>query len=403
MDIDQIIATLRHSKMGAILLALQIALTLAIVCNSLSIIQQRLARSQRITGIDEANIFVLDNQWVGENSDLRARIHADLAALRAIPGVVDAVAVQSYPLRGGESGWVFLRPEQKQPSTWTGYYMVDSHGLNTFGARLVEGRWFSADEIGSMEVGKPDAPQIAVVTRNLANTLFPDGDALGKQFYYVKFPMRIVGIVDSLQASVEPLSWGEKFVENSILAPMQLINNKLAFVVRTQGGQLETVMRAAPAALFAISRARVVDNVHPFAEVRAQAYHEARASSMIFGIVSALLLTVTALGIIGLTSYWVSQRRRQIGVRRALGASRGDILRYFHTENLLIAGTGAVLGMGTGLAINLWLADIMQLAPVSIGFLALGAVIVFVLSQAAVVWPALRAASVPPASAARGG
>jgi len=118
-------------------------------------------------------------------------------------------------------------------------------------------------------------------------------------------------------------------------------------------------------------------------------------------VVCALLLAVTACGIVGLTMYWVAQRRPQIGVRRALGARRIDVLAYFHTENLLIAGAGAVLGIGLGLAVNVWLATNLALTRVSPAYVCAGALVVLALCQVAVLWPALRAASIPPAVATR--
>ncbi len=111
---------------------------------------------------------------------------------------------------------------------------------------------------------------------------------------------------------------------------------------------------------------------------------------------------MTAFGIIGLTSYWVSQRRRQIGVRRALGATAGNILRYFHTENLLIVGAGSLLGILLGLAANLWMIRGIEQARLPPLYLIVGTLGVVALGQLAVLWPALRATAVPPAIAARG-
>lgn len=123
--------------------------------------------------------------------------------------------------------------------------------------------------------------------------------------------------------------------------------------------------------------------------------------SILLGVLCALLLTVTACGIAGLVLYWVAQRRRQIGMRRALGARRLDILRYFQMENFLIAGTGAALGIAIGLAGNTWVAATLILTRMSAGHICAGAAIVLALSQAAVLWPALRAAAIPPAAAIR--
>src|ERR1700733_3109503 len=98
MECMVILRALRRNKVGAVLMSLQIALTLAIVCNSLSIIQQHLRHMDRPTGIDEANIWTLRNRWLGEPADLKARVLADLAALRSVPGVVDAEAANTFPL-----------------------------------------------------------------------------------------------------------------------------------------------------------------------------------------------------------------------------------------------------------------------------------------------------------------
>jgi putative ABC transport system permease protein len=111
---------------------------------------------------------------------------------------------------------------------------------------------------------------------------------------------------------------------------------------------------------------------------------------------------VTALGIVGLASFWVGQRRRQIGVRRALGARRVDVLRYFQTENFLLATMGIVLGMALAYGVNLFLMREYELPRLPLLYLPVGAVLLWLLGQVAVLAPALRAASVPPVVATRG-
>jgi putative ABC transport system permease protein len=113
------------------------------------------------------------------------------------------------------------------------------------------------------------------------------------------------------------------------------------------------------------------------------------------------LLIVTALGIVGLASFWVQQRTKQIGIRRALGATRGQILRYFQTENFLLASTGIVLGMLLAYAINQWLMGKYELPRLPLYYLPFGAVTLWLLGQIAVFAPARRAAAVPPAVATR--
>jgi putative ABC transport system permease protein len=123
-------------------------------------------------------------------------------------------------------------------------------------------------------------------------------------------------------------------------------------------------------------------------------------AGMLVGVIAALLL-VTALGIVGLASFWVQQRRRQIGIRRAIGATRGDILRYFQTENFLIVTIGIVLGMLLAYVLNLLLMTHYELPRLPLYYLPVGALVLWGLGQLAVLGPALRAAAVPPVVATR--
>jgi len=147
MDLIPILKALRRNKVGAILIGLQMAITLAVACNCLSVIQQYVESSTRPTGIDEANIFSFTNQWVGNSADVAARIQGDLSAIRQVPGVVDVQSTNSFPLRGGGWGWGLAVKPGQSPVSSTTLYFVDEHGLNTYGLKLVAGRWLGADEV----------------------------------------------------------------------------------------------------------------------------------------------------------------------------------------------------------------------------------------------------------------
>ncbi|MGB6451533.1 MAG: FtsX-like permease family protein [Steroidobacteraceae bacterium] len=407
MEILPILRTLRRNRVGALLIALQIALTLAITSNGLSIIQQRLRWMQRQTGIDEANIFTLQNAWEGDRRDLKSRIEGDLEALRALPGVIDAEATNSVPLGGDELHWPLgTMPDQQNLTAWSAVYYVDDHGLAAFGLNLVAGRWFTAAEVGEVRNHETKIPPAIVVTENIAKALFPTGDALGKVIYFLpRGSSRIVGVVERMQRPADALGgspWGNPWAQYSIFAPFQYLNNGLIYVVHTKPGQQGAMLRAAPAKLRELTRRRVIQEVQPYSQIRRQAYRHHRSIVIMLSVLSALLLTITAFGVVGLTMYWVGQRRRYIGMRRALGARRLDILRYFHTENLLIAGTGCIFGVAGGLCGDIWLVSSLELARMSAAYICTGALIVLGLCQAAVVWPALRASFVPPAIAARG-
>jgi putative ABC transport system permease protein len=405
MDILPILRALKRNKTGAILVTLQIALTLAVIANGMSIIQGHLAVMRSVTGMDEANIFTFQNHWVGDPENLHASIAADMAALRSMPGVVDAEATDSFPLLGGGWGWgIRLKPEQTNGgAASTTLYFQDSHGLDAMGLKLVAGRRFSASEIGEWGPNDLKGSPSAILSQALAKKLFPKGNAVGQSVYlFDTAPVQVVGVVDRAQTPWPAQSFGAEFAEFSTFVPFQYTSNGLSYIVRTRPGQLAAVMHATPDKLNQITRQRVIDQLFAFPETRKRAYQIQQSESWLLGTVCGLLLAITAYGTIGKTTYWVSQRRRQIGMRRALGARRVDILRYFQIENLLIAGTGALLGVAGGLGANLWMATHMGTTRISFVYIGIGAVIVLVLTQLSVLWPAYRAASVPPSLATRG-
>ncbi len=122
---------------------------------------------------------------------------------------------------------------------------------------------------------------------------------------------------------------------------------------------------------------------------------------MILGGVIVALLLITALGIVGMASFWVAQRTKQIGTRRALGATRGDILRYFMTENFVITTLGLAAGALLTYAFNYWLITHYQAQRLPLAYLGGGVLALWLLGQIAVFGPATRASRVPPAVATR--
>lgn len=404
MELRPILSAMRRNKVGAIIIAVQMAITLAILCNGMFIIEQRITLSERPTGADESNVFVIDNQWVGNPPDLAAREQADLAALRGLPGVVDAFASNSYLLsNGGSSEGIKLTPDQKESTAQTAVYFGDEHALQSLGLNLIAGRNFNADEVVD-KLGYNDLkpPPSIIITKALAEKLFPGKSALGQSIIMrpEDHTIRVIGIVDRLQVPwVE--TWSANFNDYSIIQPFRFISPYVHYIVRTQPGQLPTLLKAAEKKLFELNRGRVIERTLSLAEARVKAYQDDRGLAVILGVVCAALIVVTAFGIVGLTSYWVAQRRRQIGIRRALGATRQAIVQYFQTENFMIAIAGAAVGVALAVSLNLWMVSAFEMQRLHVSYPIIGAVVVLLLGQAAVLWPALKAASIPPALATR--
>jgi putative ABC transport system permease protein len=406
MEFRPILSAMRRNKFGAILIAVQMAVTLAFLANSLSLIEQRLSYTDRPTGVDDADLFVILSEPVERSKDAAAREQADLAKLRSLDGVVDAYVTNDYPLAGG--GWSLsarLTPDQNVPTALSAYYFGDEHALGTLGLKLIAGRNFTADEIATRtptEVGSIDG---IIVTKALADKVFPNGDALGKSLYVESDTrsVRIIGIVERLQTPFYGVTGvASTYAENSTIAPYRPVDNYPTYMIRARPGQRNAVMKAAENGLLQLDGERIL-RTKSMTEVRAEAYRGDHGLIVLLVAVCTALLLITAFGIVGLTSYWVSQRRRQIGIRRALGATRRAILHYFQTENLLIAAAGAAAGAALAIGLNLWMVRSFEVVRMDSSRAFIGALIMLGLGQLAVLYPALRAASIPPALATRGG
>lgn len=408
MHIQPILVALRRHKAGTLLIALQIALTLAIVCNALFIIHQRIAHLSVPSGIDEPNLFVIENLWGQQytTEQAAAQIQQDLATLRQVPGVLNATPTNSMPLSGMDwDNFITLKPDQREATSDASFYAGDENFLPTLGLKLIAGRNFRADEVVNKGLRQSSLPPVAIISKAMADKLYPKGDALGKAFYAMSpTPLTIIGIVDPL-ARQDVSSWSAPYAGESMLLPIRLAEPYgLRYVVRTRPGQLQAAMSAAPKALYAENRMRIIppkDGVRSYAQIRHNAFDTDRGMALLMGIICVVLLAITGAGIVGLTSFWVGQRRRQIGVRRALGATHRDILSYFLTENLLISLGGIVIGVLLAFGLNLWLVTRFELKMLPFTYVLGGIVILLLLGQGAVFAPALRASRVPPVEATR--
>ncbi|MCK7592111.1 ABC transporter permease [Pseudomarimonas salicorniae] len=408
MEIRPILSTLLRSKTAPLLIAAQVALTLAIVCNAVYIIKDRLATSSRPSGADESNSFVMAFSAARPIGDIESMQRRDLEALRGIPGVAAAAWTNQVPL--GRSGWntggINTDPTANQPTDiQSAQYMSGDSLIDAFGLKLVEGRDFLPEEITVHDPEK-EAPPLhhALITRALAEQLWPEESRYaGRQFYNGNgpeaTPITVVGVIEQLQtpwAPVNPLR-----AESSMLLPRRYLDDYSQYIVRTEPGQRAAVMREAEKTLLALRSDRVLRFTRTMDQVRDRRYAGERLMAGLLIGVTAFLLLITASGIVGMSSLWVNQRRKQIGVRRALGARRVDILRYFLVENLLISSAGVLAGLLLALLLNDLLVRELSLPRMPVEYLVGGMVFMWILGLGSVLSPAIRAAAVPPAVATR--
>jgi putative ABC transport system permease protein len=400
MELGPIWRAILRNKSSYALIALQIAVTMAIMVNAIAIMQERSALMARPSGADEDNIVTLSSISFASGVDMRTLIDEDLAMLRAMPGVHDAIATNSFPLRGG--GWSMDVATESGPDTdgfGTAIYFSDEHSIDTFGTSLIDGQNFAHDEVTWNDREVSTWPGTGIVTEALAKELFPDetGSYVGKTiFINDNDPVKIVGVIDRLQAPWD--GWSR--VENTMLVPQRRDGEYVNYVVRTEPGYLDELIPQIEAAL-ANNKDRIIEGVRTMAEVRERSYTGDAAMIKMLSFIVVLLTGITGLGIVGLASFSVTRRTRQIGVRRALGATRPEIMRYFMVENFIISSVGIIAGAIFAIALNIFMVQTFALTPLAWYVVPIAMIILWIVGQAAVAGPARRASAISPAIATR--
>ena len=405
MDIGPIWRAMLRNKAGFILIALQMAVTLTILVNAFGIIQENSRKITEDSGIDEANTFTLASVLYTdyEREQRMALIDEDLDLIRNVPGVVNATASNSFPLRqGGWSMGLALEPgNQTAESVSTAIYFVDEHGLETFDVSLVEGESFLPEQITWDDPETNTWPAYGIITEELARQLFPDETVsyVGKTvFINDNDPVSIVGVIDKLQS---PWPNWSAVVERSMLVPQRRASEFVRYIIRTEPGMRDQLMPDIEAALAASNKDRIIRDVMTMDETRKLAYVGDSALIKILSFVVLLLTIITGLGIVGLASFNVSRRTRQIGIRRALGATKPAIVRYFLIENTIVSAIGLVLGGGLAIALNIAMVEAFAVEPLAWWVIPIGMLILWLVGQIAVAGPARRASNITPAIAAR--
>jgi putative ABC transport system permease protein len=400
MEFGPIFRTMRRNPFRFGLIVVEVGLTLAIVVNCVGMILQARQELARPSGFDDQNLLrVGSTPFAKEFRDdnyLEQSIQADLALLRGLPGVVAATNTPLLPWQGGGSSSTLKQAGTEKEPIRTQTYGGDEQTLGTLGVSIISGRNFTKADV----VIDPNATVTPIiVSKAYADLVFPDGDAVGKSLQGTRadrtYP--IVGVFDPFY---NPYAWDIGNYATFFATTSGSYNFGTPYLVRVAPGRMAEVTKAIEERMLALNNGRNVI-VRTVDDVK-QGFQSAKAV-LIWSLngVIVLLVFVTALGIVGLTSFSVTERTRQIGTRRALGARRADILRYFLLENWILTSTGIALGLIGAYGLNFAMVSLTDGTPLDWRLLAVGMALLWSTGLASALGPALRATKIPPAIATR--
>jgi predicted permease len=321
--------------------------------------------------------------------------HEVIDKVRTIPGVLSAAGTKVVPFRGKGERYGFLTPGMvlkagEDPPTANVMFISDGF-FKTVGTPVIAGREFLPTE-------RPDTPWVVVVNQALAKQYFPKVDPVGQYLRLGdKLRAEIVGVAgDIRQSAIDEPAAPTLYVDN-----MQNSRVQTNLVVRTAGPPLAMTRRVEDA-IWSLDRDQTITSVFTFDDVMNEAVARPRLLTVLLTLFGALGLLLGSLGIYGVLAYLVAQRRREIGVRLALGATAGDVLKLIVGRGVVIAVVGVIIGLVGALALTRFMQGVLYgvatTDPVTFTLVAIGLLAIAVLAS----WlPARRAASVDPAVAIR--
>jgi putative ABC transport system permease protein len=320
-----------------------------------------------------------------------------LEKVAALPGVQAAGAVQVAPLSGDGFVLGFMiegrppYPAGDEPST--NYYSVSPGYFKAIGIPLLRGRLFT-------ERDRKDTTRVVIINETMAKRFFPGEDPIGKRIHVTMGPVlyrEIVGIVGDVKHDGLEEQTGAQTYEPYAQQPF----SGMTLIARTAGdpARLSGAIRGE---VLKIDKEQPVSNIRTLKDFLSTAVAQQRFSVLLLGIFAAVAMTLACVGIYGVLSYSVTQRRREIGVRMALGAARRDVLRLVIGHAMLLTLTGVAIGLGAAFALTRAMSTLLfgvsATDPTTFGLIAL--LLVAVALLAALV-PARRATKVDPMVALR--
>jgi putative ABC transport system permease protein len=420
MEIGPILRAMGRNKVRFGLIVAEVALTLAIVVNCVALIRDAQAKMGHASGFDDDNLVrVTSNPFekaFREDGYLDNVLRQDLEVLRATPGVRDVTNTNFLPWNGGGSSTEMRIAGTTGEMFRTQIYNADEKTFDTLGVAVTEGRNVTREDAerdtlrlraltsAQREMGPDGLPkekflQEVVISRAYGKLVFGEKEPLlGKQLEDSDGDLyRVVGLIDDFY---NPYGW--PIHEYVVFFPSFRRGYEYGapYLVRTKPGQAAAVAKVLEDRLVQANNGRNL-TVRTLVEIKKQYFGPQRMLSTLMSVVVVLLVMVTSLGIVGLTSFSVTERTRQIGTRRALGARRGDVLRHFLAENWLLTTLGIAIGAGLALALNVGLVSGVEGAKLRWPLLGMGVLGLWAAGLLATLAPALRASRISPAIATR--
>jgi putative ABC transport system permease protein len=399
---------IRRRRLGSSIVAVEIALALVLLVGA-GLLLASFVRLQRVElGFKPEDLvtvrMALPEGRYGTAAQAAAFYHELVERLRKRSGVASAAVASHVPLAGGGFNITMTLEGRPQPpraeDALVFLRFVSPDYFRTLGVRIVHGRDFDSTD-------RANAPAVAIVNGTAARRLWPGGEPIGKRFRLDDDREGLVEIVGvaadvkhfGLAQSTEP----EVFVPvvQATLMHWQWLQRSMIVLARTSG-EPAGAAAAIRQTVWSIDDQLPLYNVRTMEQLRAETIGDERIGLALVGTFASIALVLATIGVYGVMAFMVSGRSREIGIRLALGARPGDVLRMILRDGARLTAAGVVIGLFAALALTRVMQTLLfEITPTDPVTFATFAALIAVAAMLACFVPARRATRVDPVSALR--
>ncbi|MBA6338173.1 FtsX-like permease family protein [Colwellia sp. BRX8-7] len=402
MNFKALLKSLLLRKFTTGLLILQLAITLGLLVNSGILALDTQAKISLPTGLDNENILIVSTHPTSGNyRDLdyfRSIATEDMVKLSQLPGVNSVSVTNQLPIRtGGMRRNVFDldNPEQDKNDLYlqdVKYILAEENLAKTMGFTILEGRFLNRSD--QLDFDSEEKPNI-VITASLKRGLYGDESALGQETNNGF----IVGVIkDVILDPTLPLDKQYGYFTNAVMKRIYIARY---YVLNVEPGQMANVRSKVRDTILGVQAERDIFNIFTMQEHLLAFYRDDQGLADLFLLLCSLMLFVTAISSYAYSQFHISRQQKYIGIRRALGARKKDVLLYVLTENWLVYGMGCLLGVFVAFGFNILLSQHIILSKPDIMLFCLVTCVIFISGTLATWLPAKRTSDIPPVVATR--
>jgi len=401
-------ADVSGTVMRRVLVVGEVALALTLLVGA-GLLIKSVARLQHVSpGFDPDRLLTfniaLPNVKYATDTARRQFYDAALERLAQVPGVVSIGATTNMPFGGNWSTGSFniegYTPGPNQPGPWGDIRIVSPDFFRALRVPVQQGRVFTQQD-------GPGQQLVAVIDEEFVHKYFRDQNALGKRIYFDANPgkqpdyITIVGVVGHTMHEALDAKPRIQLYFSYRQLPGNFSPSAMSIAVRTTGDPL-VMARPVREALHTVDKDMPMSNIKSMDDLLESSLGQRRLSMILLGAFSAIALLLASLGIYGVLAYSVTQRSRELGIRMALGAARGRVLRLVIGQGMALAVIGIAIGLAGALALTRLLASqLYSITPTDPGTFAAVAFLLAAIAFVATLVPALRATRVDPVVALR--